>query len=192
MDALSMSTMLRSWRVSTRTLRLALLLAAQLLGEQAALAQGGPSEYDLKAAFLYQFLAYVTWPEAKAGDGAIVIGVLGASELASDLLALASRAPGQRPIEVRTVTRDTDPRDLHVLFVAAARADESAALLRNAAANAVLTVTEKLPRSPNSMINFEVIDSKVRFDVALGLVRANGMDISARLLQVALRVVEQP
>jgi hypothetical protein len=42
------------------------------------------------------------------------------------------------------------------------------------------------------MINFEIIDNRVRFEVALGLARRSGLDISGRLLQVALRVVDEP
>jgi hypothetical protein len=169
-----------------------LLLTTGLLAEDSAVAQGGPSEYDLKAAFVYQFLAYVSWPEAKTGNGPVVIGVLGANELAGNLTALARANDGARPIEVRMLAADADPRDLHVLFVAADAAAEAGSLLQGAATHAVLTITETVPRSPHSVINFEVIGGKVRFDVALGLAREGGMDISARLLQVALRVVDQP
>jgi hypothetical protein len=192
MDLLSMRALRRLWPASTRLLSLALLLVMSLLAEESASAQGGLSEYDLKAAFVYQFLAYVTWPEAKPADGRVIIGVLGANELAGNLAALARETDGTRVIEVRTLAADADPRDLHVLFVAADVAAEAAALLQSASANGVLTVTETVPRSPHSIINFEVIGGKVRFDVALDLARQNDMDISARLLQVALRVVEQP
>lgn len=192
MDALSMKVVHRLRPDPVRLRSLALLLAIYLFASETTFAQPSPSEYDLKAAFVYQFLAYVTWPDAKTPDGPLVVGVLGASELAGNLSALASQTGGVRPIEVRMLTPDSDPRDLHVLFVAADLAGESAVLLQTASANAVLTVTEALPRSPYSMINFEIIGSKVRFDIALDLARRNGMDISARLLQVALRVMEQP
>lgn len=172
---------------------LAILLATQLWPDLPAYAQGGPSEYDLKAAFVYQFLAYVTWPAAKAAQEPLVIGVVGAGELANNLAALAAdEAFASRPITILRLGSDDDPRGLHVLFVAANESAESAVLLREAADNGVLTITETNPRPADAMINFEVIDSKVRFEVALGRARASGMDISARLLGVALRVVEEP
>ncbi|MDY6982600.1 MAG: YfiR family protein, partial [Pseudomonadota bacterium] len=148
---------------------------------------------DLKAAFVYQFLAYVTWPPAKAQQEPLIIGVIGAGELANNLAALAAdEAFASRPIEVLRLGSDDDPRGLHVLFVAEDESAASVALLREAADNGVLTITEANPRPADAMINFEIVDSKVRFEVALGRVRASGMDISARLLGVALRVVEGP
>lgn len=188
MDALSMHRA-RSWRKAA----LSLLLAALALASSAAFAQA-PSEYDLKAAFVYQFLSYVTWPERKLrADGRLLIGVVGAPELAENLAVLArEQTPAARMIEVRTLMPDGDARDLNVLFVAAEYQDAAAALLQAAALDAVLTITEGDPRPAGSIINFEIIDSKVRFDVALNLARQGGMDISARLLQVALRIVDAP
>ncbi|MGV3592650.1 MAG: YfiR family protein [Gammaproteobacteria bacterium] len=186
-------TNLRFWHGWLRIVPLALLLTAPLWAETPAKAQSGPSEYDLKAAFVYQFLAYVTWPQSKPAEGPLIIGVVGAGELADNLAALAmERGFAARPIEIRRLSVDADPRDLHVLFVAATYGDEAGMLLRAAADAGVLTVTETLPRPPDAMINFEVVDNRVRFEVALGRARASGMDISARLLGVALRVVDVP
>ncbi len=192
MDALKVDAAVHSWRGAARTASAALLLAVSLLGAKSALAQLDPSEYDLKAAFLYQFLSYVTWPESKTNvNGLVRIGVMGAPELVENLATIArNQGDGSRTIEVTALPPDADPRNLQVLFVAADVEDAAAESLRIAADNAVLTVTEAVPRRSSSIINFEIIDSKVRFDVALGLARRNGLDISARLLQVALRVVE--
>ncbi|HEY0962896.1 MAG TPA: YfiR family protein [Pseudomonadales bacterium] len=183
----------RFWHCWMRVVPMALLLTAPLWADTPAHAQSGPSEYDLKAAFVYQFLAYVTWPASKPPNGPLVIGVVGAGELADNLAALAAAgAAPVRPIDIRRLSVDADPRDLHVLFVADVFDDEADPLLRAAADAGVLTVTETLPRPPDAMINFEIVDNKVRFEVALGRARASGMDISARLLGVALRVVDTP
>ena len=175
-----------------RTVSLALLLVA-LLAEDGAWAQAAPSEDALKAAFVFQFLSYVTWPESKHGDGVLHIGVVGAEELADNLAMLSrNESADARAIKVHTVPLDGDPRDLHVLFVDAKTAGAVDALLQTALAGGVLTITESLPRPAHSVINFEIIGSKVRFDVALGLARQNGLDVSGRLLQVALRVIDAP
>lgn len=184
---------LQSWHGWLRVVPLAFLLSMQLWIDLPAHAQNGPSEYDLKAAFIYQFLAYVTWPSGKAEREPLLIGIVGAEEIANNLAALAAEEGfAARPIAVLRFDPAGDPRDLHVLFVAADRSAGVGELLRIAADNAVLTITESSPRPADSMINFEIIDSKVRFDVALGRARASGMDISARLLGVALRVEDTP
>jgi hypothetical protein len=179
--------------VSRRIAALALLLAA-VLGCSPGFAQPNtlaPSEYALKAAFVYQFLSYVTWPPNKAGNGSIVIGIVDAPELFNNLAALARNQPAEaRAIDVRNVPRDGNTDGLHVLFVNARAEGMADELLQAAVSDGVLTITESVPRPADSIINFEVIDNKVRFDVALGLARENGLDVSARLLQVALRVIE--
>ena len=56
----------------------------------------------------------------------------------------------------------------------------------------VLTVTESpwaVP--PESMINFVLVDDKVRFDIAPRVAESNKLKISARLLGVARSLVGQ-
>lgn len=180
----------RSWRIVARTL----LVAAGACAGTSSYPQDAPSEYALKAAFVYQFLSYVTWPDGNASaDGRIHIGVVGAQELVDNLQTIAESPEGSlRMIDISRLELDGDARDLQVLFVGTAFTDGADLLLQGAVANAVLTVTEELPRPANSIINFEIIDNRVRFDIDLALAREHGMDISARLLQVALRVLDQP
>ena len=66
-------------------------------------------------------------------------------------------------------------------------------LLGRAHDQAVLTVTEEARESASaSVINFEVLDGMVRFDVSLTAAQTAGLGISARLLQVAARVTGEP
>jgi hypothetical protein len=88
-------------------LALCLLLAAG-----GALAQAGPVEQQLKAAYLYKFAWFVEWPEGAVARGAtLVIGAAGDEPLdgvhilfgalvpdeLSALLASASSVPGAAP-----------------------------------------------------------------------------------------------
>jgi len=60
------------------------------------------------------------------------------------------------------------------------------AIARAAQSTATLVVSEhENGLQQGSMINFEVADGRVRFDVALGSVEAAGLRISSRLLAVA-------
>lgn len=172
-----------------------LMLAIGWFVSAAGLAQIQASEYDLKAAFLYQFTSYVSWPEdALDPDAALLFGVVGAPELADNLARLANAPNGEgRSIEVRRMNAGDDPAGLHVLFVAGRQSRAAATMLQAAQQHAVLTVTEDdAPRPQYSVINFEILDGKVRFDISLDNARASDLTISARLLQVALRVLGAP
>ncbi|WP_077033523.1 YfiR family protein [Pelomonas sp. KK5] len=172
-----------------RLLGLALL---QALAPAVALAQAdeGADESHVKAAFVYKFTGYVDWPE-RAFDGPdapFVIGVLGTSPLLGELSQLtAGRKVRERAIVVRKVVAGEAAAPLHLLFVGRAQAWHGDA----AAARPVLIVTEAEGAMPRgSMINFLIVDRRVRFEIALPSVERAGLRMSSRLLAVAQHVIQ--
>lgn len=171
-------------------LALAFLLAP---ASAAAQDQGRPAEMRIKAAFLYKFCDFVEWPPtafAAPGD-TFTIGVLGADALADELAAVvARRSVHGRPVVVRKLKRGAQPAGLHLLFVGGRDGAQLTDVLAAAKGRPTLTVTEaEEGGDPGSVINFVLVDDKVRFDVALPPAEAGGLKISARLLAVARRVV---
>jgi hypothetical protein len=70
-----------------------------------------PTEFDVKAAFLYNFGKFVEWPEASLpADGTFVIGVLGTDPFGRALDDLEGKPIGlqARRIVVRRVARAPD------------------------------------------------------------------------------------
>jgi hypothetical protein len=156
------------------------------------------AEYQIKAAFLCKFGHYVDWPGAAGASASqplpFVIGVMAAPSVA-DELALAAR--GQliqgRPLLVRRIERAADAADgPSIIFIARshmARAGEVLAAVRD---RPVLTVTDgEQGAADGAIINFVVVDDKVRFDVSLAAAGRAGLRISARLLTVARTVGEK-
>lgn len=153
-------------------------------------------EHQVKAAFLYKFLAFVEWPSQafERADSPLVIGVLGADAFADELVAMvADRAVRGHPLEARKIRRGDSLAEFHVLFVG--RSDSAAlpGLLGSAKNRPLLTVTESDEAlAHGSTINFVVVDNKVRFDVALGPAEQRNLKISSRLLAVARKVLPSP
>jgi hypothetical protein len=165
-----------------------------LINSDGAAAQTETLEYQVKAAFLYQFPAYVDWPAASFADSAspLVYGMLEADAIADELTEI-SRANliSGRSIVVRKMQPDDSTGDLHVLFVGEPRNRALEPVLLQALANSILTITEAPEQPPDtSVINFAIIDGKVRFDVSLIVAERARLTISSRLLQVARRVIE--
>ncbi len=174
---------------------LALLIAACAVAIAYAQTPAELSEYDLKTAFLYQFTLYVEWPAERLGatNEPLVFGVVGADEMANNLQQLTASNVQGHPIEVRELAPGADVSDLHVLFVTKEQEANSAGMLRAAVANSVLAVTENASGLPqNSVINFALVDGKVRFDVSLTNAQTADLEISSRLLQIARSVAGQP
>jgi hypothetical protein len=149
-------------------------------------------EQSIKAAFLYKFLSYVEWRPGTFAHPAspIVIGVLGATDVAEQLTAIAAgRKAGERPIEVRSV-RVTDALDgVHMLFVGRDQSAHVTALAPAARRRGVLLVTNyDGALDDGSAINLVVIDNRVRFEVSLDATEKSGLKLSSRMLSVALWV----
>jgi hypothetical protein len=159
-------------------------------------AQSGAAEVNLernvKAAFLYKFLGYVDYPEAAvpAAGEPLVIAVLGADEVAEELARIsAGRSMHGRAVAVRKLRAGEAPGRVHMLFIGdgdAGEVDKALAAVRSAP---VLTVTETGRNlRQDSVINFRVVDERVRFEVSLDAAEKNHLKLSSRLLAVAYKV----
>jgi hypothetical protein len=147
------------------------------------------SEYQVKAAFLYNFARYVEWPEDAAP--AFRICVLGDDPFGATLPdAVRDKRVRERPVEVA----HPDPGDLagcHLLFVAASEAPLLPRLLAGVGGAHVLTVgeSEGFTRA-GGMIRMRIEENKVRFDVNLEAAQRVGLRISSQLLKLATQVIQ--
>lgn len=168
------------------------LALAALLGcaRAGAAADEATLEQRVKAAFLYQFAAYVEWPPQSFArpDTPVTIAVMGADALAAELRqVVVGRTVGGRQIAVRPVRPGEPLTGVHILFIGAAESARLGQLTQ--AARPVLTVTEaEGALEQGSMINFILVDRRVRFEVALDSVERKGLRLSSRLLAVAQQV----
>jgi hypothetical protein len=186
------------WRLVRRWLRagaFSVVVAAGLASPRPVQADAQADEYRVKAAFLYKFGSYIEWPRGSfaSADSPVTIGVMGAEALAEELAQIvAGRNVNGRPVRVRRL-RPGDPiAGLHVLFVGRADGGRLAEILAAARGQALLTVTESEDGLElGSMINFVVVEDKVRFDIAPPPSESSNLKISARLLGVARKVVSK-
>jgi hypothetical protein len=177
-----------------RALLCAVLACAALLAGAPALAQPGDAalERSVKAAFLYKFLGYTEYPASAFSDPAapVVIGVVGSEEMAAELARIvAGRSVNNRPIVVKQWRDGETGGAVHLLFVAGADCARAARALRQAAPGPTLLVTEcGSGLQAGSIINFKIVEERVRFDVSLDAADKNNIKLSSRLLTVANHV----
>jgi hypothetical protein len=185
----------RTRRLACRALALPFALAAAgtlAPGRALGAAPDAPAlERRVKAAFLYKFLGYAEFPPnafTEAG-GPLLIAVVGSDEMVAELVRItAGRVVAGRPIVVRKVGENEPLPPAHLLFVAGGDGERCARVLR-AASVAFLTVTEcEGGLRQGSVINFRIIDERVRFDVSLDAADRKNVKLSSRLLTVANRV----
>jgi hypothetical protein len=150
------------------------------------------SESSVKAAFLYKFANYIEWPSSAfaAPASPLVIGVMGADEIAADLEHLVpGRSVNGHPVTVRRVREGEPLRGIHVLFIGKEQG-ALAQLLRSAQQQSVLTVTDTdRGLETGSAINFVPAGERIAFEVSLDAAEKTGHRISSRMLSVARRVL---
>lgn len=148
-------------------------------------------ERRVKAAFLYKFLSYAEFPAQGPADGGapLTIAVVGSDDMAAELGRIAAgRMIAGRPIAVRLLREHEQVPPVHLLFVAGSDGERAGRVLRGAPA-ALLTVTEcDGGLRHGSVINFRIVDERVRFDVSLDAAEKKNVKLSSRLLTVANRV----
>lgn len=168
---------------------LALILAAVPAGAQPLALSA--QVYQVKAAFLYNFVRFVEWP-AHNGDAKapIVIVVFGRDPFGPALdQAVWGKTINGRPLHVRRTRQASDVLPCHLVFVSAQERRRTPDLAKALEGAGVLTVGEAEDfLEQGGAVRFVMEDNRVRFVINLEAVRHSGLQISSRLLSLA-RVV---
>jgi hypothetical protein len=172
-----------------------LLLAASLLAGAPALscnlgAQAAPSrEYQIKAAFLFNFGQFVTWgPGAFAdADAPFVIGVLGDDPFGPTLDALVAGETVQgRRAEIARYRGVEEVGACQILFISSSEAARLDRVFAALAGRSILLVGEAEGFADRSgMIRFRVVDNRLRLEINTTAAAGEGLTISSRLLSLA-------
>ena len=152
-------------------------------------------EYDLKAAFLFNFTHFVEWPsEAFADDNApIVIGILGDDPFGPVLdRIIEGETIKNRKLVVKRSRRIQDLRTCHVLFISKSEKGRIGQILTSLDGASVFTVGEVEGFARRGGItNLFLQGNKVRFEINMQVAKRKGLKISAQLLALGTVVGPQ-
>jgi hypothetical protein len=185
------------WEASRPYLALAVLLsgvACGLAGPGAARAQG-PSEYEVKAAFLYNFTKFVEWPPSAFAEGnaPLRLCVLGDDPFGRSLqTVVGEEIEGHKLIVVRTETL-ARAAGCQVLFVSRSERDRLPQILAPLKSSPVLTVGDtKGFLDQGGIVNFILEGSRVHFEINPTAAEQAGLKISSKLLRLARIAGQKP
>lgn len=150
-----------------------------------------PSEYQIKAAFIYNFAKFVEWPPEAlpANNSPFVIGILGENPFLDDLKkVILNKTINEHPIEIKTFRSAAEATNCHLLFISSSEKDRLEEIIKELGQSSVLTVgeTERFTES-GGMINFVVESKKIRFQINDEAAKKVKLKISSKLLSLALR-----
>ena len=149
-------------------------------------------ERRVMAAYIYKFTGYVNWPETQFADAdtPITIALMDAEPVARELSQITKGRTAQgRAIAIKRLNAGESLAGVHILFIGGHAAPRPEHMLRAAQGHPVLVVTDaEGALTRGSMINFVLVERRLRFEVALDNVEKSGLRLSSRLLTVAQHV----
>ncbi|MBM3736581.1 MAG: YfiR family protein [Acidobacteria bacterium] len=160
-----------------------------LLGSATGLLPAASSEAEVKAAMLYNFLKFVEWnpTAARPVDSVFVIGLFAGDSLAPVIeRTVSGKLVLGRPVTVREIESVQAGKAVHVLFlrqgVPAVRE-----LVQQLHKFGTLTVSDA-PRfmEAGGVIQFTVVENRVRFMINQEAALKAGLKISSRLLALSV------
>lgn len=169
-----------------------LLLTALALSAGRGLAAppepGGFKEYQVKAAFLFNFALFVEWPEAafSSADAPISIGVLGADPFGTALdQAVEGETVRNRPLVVKRSRKVDDLKTCHVVFVCKSERPQLDQILAGLSASGILTVGD-IPdfARRGGCVGFYLDGNKVRFEINASAARKKNLKLCPQLLSL--------
>lgn len=175
------------WRGSLCAALLALLSCGTL---SHAHANSQNAEYKVKAAFLYNFVKFVRWPDASFGtEQAVNICILGQDPFGDSIAFIEDKHVGGRALRIIRDLTPTDTHFCHLLFISHSEQPQAEALIARLQERPVLSVGD-MPgfARQGGIINFTMIQGRVKLEINAAAARKAGLNIDPALLEVAHKV----
>jgi hypothetical protein len=145
-------------------------------------------EYEIKAAYLYNFIRYIDWPADTLPPvgGAITIGIVGDSPFGPAIDPLNGKQIKGRTLVVKSIVTARDFEQCQIVFICASekmRLPEIFGQLKDTRALTVSEIDGFATRG--GIINFISERNKVRFEINPDAARRTGLNVSSELLKLA-------
>ena len=180
-DATFESPSRAGWRIGIT------LAVAVLCGLNAGQAQSA-NEYQVKAAYVYNFAKSAVWPNRSLPDGssALLIGVVGGDDEFVDILKkmITGKSIGTHPILAERVSTEDELKSCRLIFLrsSAGRKHTQAAISAVASASVLLVGEDEGFLGEGGMINLFLKNGTVRFEVDRSSLDRANIHLSPELL----------
>lgn len=146
------------------------------------------TEYRIKTAFLYNFSRFVVWPQAALQERTeFSLCTLGDTLFGDQLDTLVGKTVHNKAIVVKRLYQLEDVLSCHLLFIGDQQ--ELTETLWPLKEQPVLTVSNVAGfTEQGGIIQFRLVNNKVRFRINADAARKSGLTVSSKLLSLAIDV----
>ena len=155
-------------------------------------AAAASSEYQVKAAFLYNFMKFVEWPaDGLSNTGILTLGILGKDPFGDALDEVRDKTAKGRRVVVNHLRGLDEAKDCDLLFVCASEKGRLPQIIRGVQNLRILTVADQEGFCQSGgMINLVFVKNRVGFEVNVAAATRARLRVSSQLLRLARLVLE--
>jgi len=199
----------RVHNISVLILAMFVLLTGGSITAKAEGNAGSTQEYQIKAAFLYNFVRFVDWPNEQTADGnePISIGIVGNDPFGNAFESLKDKTVKGRKVIINRFRSFADLeksdsqnesqkqieaiRRCHLLFISSSEKSKMNEIIKLLNSSPVLTIGETCGLlKAGGIIRLLMEDKKVRFEINLDAAERVNLKVSSQLLRLAKKVVK--
>jgi hypothetical protein len=147
-----------------------------------------PTEYEIKAAFLYNFSRFVEYPrDFLSSRVTLNLCILGDDPFgAAANIIRAETAEDERKISINYTKTAKELSNCHMLFISSSEKNNVAQIIESLAGIHILTVGDTAGFAQKGVIiNFYMERNKVHFEINIHAANRAGLKISSKLLNLA-------
>jgi hypothetical protein len=189
------------------------VVLALFMGPKAQADPATSLEYQVKAAFLYNFLQFVDWPEEESADSnePITIGIIGKDPFGDAFESIKDKkVKGGRGVIIKrfksfedlkkSTEKDKPESDqetetltkCHLLFICSSEQKNLKEIIDLLKDHSVLTVADMQGfLESGGIVNFVIEENKVGFEINIAAAEHAKLKIRSQLLRLAKRIVEE-
>ena len=189
---------------------LVLVLFAAVIAIGASDNAATSQEYQVKAAFLYNFIQFVDWPEEKLADkdDSIIICIIGNDPFGTAFEPIIHKQVKGKSVVIKRLEsfeklKNSAGNDkpesghgfealkkCHLLFICSSEQKNLKEIIDVVKDQPILTVSEMNGfLEAGGIINWFVEEKKIRFEINLAAAKQAGLEIRSNLLRLAKRII---
>jgi hypothetical protein len=152
------------------------------------------TEYEVKAAFLLNFIRFVNWSDRTRGEtgNELILGIVGEDRFGKALNLIRGAEIKGKTLVVKNTVDSNSLTSCDILFISSSEKDQLPSIMAAVKDLSVLTVSEiEGFAQRGGMINFIIVGNKIRFEINPDAAKQAGIHISSQLLQLAQIVTDE-
>ena len=151
-------------------------------------------EYQVKAAYLYNFPKFISWPKASftADKSVFNLCVLGENPFGDALLAWQSKKVNGRQVEIAYKANAHEALGCHLLYMSPSESEAVDEMLRVIEGVAIVTVSDiKGFAEAGGIIELAINRGRIGFRINQGAALRQHLSINSSLLDLATAVIQE-